>query len=110
MTDIFGIIQDLKDNSDVEYWGGLLDEFDQRLAELHKKIDGAKYTDWGLIALKAYQGDATAKSAMGDVFESDSDGKKITDEMALLYLIQPVLRHYMFRASNRAQEMGPPSS
>ena len=110
MTDIDALIRDLKDNSDVEYWGNLLDEFDQRLAELHKKIDGDKYTEWGLVALKAYKGDKAAKAAMGDVFEPSSDGKKITDEMALLYLIQPVLRHYMFRASNRAQEMGPPGA
>ena len=30
MADISTLIGDLKDNSDVEYWGGLLDEFDQR--------------------------------------------------------------------------------
>ena len=26
----------------------------------------------------------------------------------MLYLIQPVLRHYLFRATNRRQEQGPP--
>ena len=109
MTDISALIGDLKDNYDVEYWGSLLDEFDQRIADLHKKIDGEKYTEWGLLALKAYKGDEDAKAAMGSVFEPGSEGKKITDEMALLYLLQPVLRHYMFRASNRAQEMGPPN-
>ncbi len=109
MTDISTLTQDLKENYDVEYWGSLLDEFDQRLAELHKNIDGEKYTTWGLLALKAYQGDTPAKEAMDDVFESGSDGKKIMDEMALLNLVQPILRHYMFRASNRAQEMGPPA-
>jgi len=108
MTDISALIGDLKENYDVEYWGSLLDEYDQRLAELHKKIDGEKFTEWGLIALKAYQGDAAAKAAMAEVFEPGSDGKKIMDEMALLNLMLPVLRHYMFRASNRAQEMGPP--
>jgi hypothetical protein len=46
---------------------------------------------------------------MAEAFAPDSDNKKIIDEMALLYLVQPVLRHYMFRASNRAQEMGPPA-
>ena len=43
MTDIGALIHDLKNNSNVEYWGSLLDEFDQRLAELHKKIDGEKF-------------------------------------------------------------------
>jgi hypothetical protein len=109
MTDLASSLAELKENFDVEYWGSLLDEFDQRLAELHKNIDGEKYTEWGLLALKAYQGDAAAKAAMAEAFAPDSDNKKIIDEMALLYLVQPVLRHYMFRASNRAQEMGPPA-
>lgn len=109
MTDISALIGDLKDNHDVEFWGGLLDEFDQRVADLHKKIDGEKYTEWGLLALKAYQGDPDAKAAMNEMFEPGSDTKKIMDEMALLSLIQPIMRHYMFRASNRAQEMGPPA-
>ncbi len=112
MTDtsnISGLIGELKENYDVEYWGSLLDEFDQRLAELHKNVDGVKYTEWGLVALKAIQGDQEAKNMMGDILEPGSDIKKIIDEIALLYLVQPVLRHYLFRASNRAQEMGPPS-
>jgi|TARA_B100000315_G_scaffold260369_1_gene321192 hypothetical protein len=109
MTDISALIGDLKENYDVEYWGSLLDEFDQRLAELHKNIDGAKYTEWGLVALKAVQGDQEAKNIMADLLEPGSDDKKIVDEMALLYLVQPVLRHYLFRATNRAQEMGPPA-
>ena len=53
MTDLSSLIGDLKENYDVEYWGSLLDDYDQRLSELHKKIDGAKYTEWGLVALKA---------------------------------------------------------
>ena len=109
MTDISALIQDLQQNYDVEFWGSLLDDYDQRLAELHKNIDGKKYTEWGLVALKAIQGDADAKALMGGVLEPGSEDKKIVDEMALLYLVQPVLRHYMFRASNRAQEMGPPA-
>ncbi|MBT3916121.1 MAG: hypothetical protein HN731_09870 [Rhodospirillaceae bacterium] len=109
LSNISGLIGDLKENYDVEYWGSLLDEYDQRLAELHKNIDGAKYTEWGLVALKAIQGDAEAKSVMGEILEPGSEDKKMVDEMALLYLVQPVLRHYLFRASNRAQEMGPPA-
>ena len=92
----------------MEYWGTLLDEFDQRIATLHKTIDGGKYTEWGLLALKALKGDGTAKTLLNNQPPPGSDEKKIMDEMALLYLIQPVLRHYMFRASNRRQESGPP--
>ncbi len=109
MTDLSSLIGDLKENYDVEYWGSLLDDYDQRLSELHKKIDGAKYTEWGLVALKAIQGDAEAKSLMAEILAPGSDDKKIVDEMALLYLVQPVLRHYLFRATNKAQEMGPPA-
>jgi len=109
LSNISGLIGDLKENYDVEYWGSLLDEYDQRLAELHKNIDGTKYTEWGLVALKAIQGDEEAKKMMGEILEPGSEDKKIVDEMALLYLVQPVLRHYLFRASNRAQEMGPPA-
>ena len=108
-SQVSDLIGDLKENYDVEYWGSLLDKYDQRLAELHKNIDGAIYTEWGLVALKAIEGDAEAKTIMGDILAPGSEDKKIVDEMALLYLVQPVLRHYLFRASNRAQEMGPPA-
>lgn len=108
MTNPSSLSQDLQENYDVEYWGSLLDEYDQRLADLHKNIDGAKYKEWGLIALKAIQGNDEAKSLMPTLMPPNSDEKKIIDEMALLYLVQPILRHYLFRASNRAQEQGPP--
>ena len=62
MTNISEITRDLKDNNDVNYWGNLLDDYDKRLAELHIKIDATKYTEWGLVALKAIQGNKEAKT------------------------------------------------
>ncbi len=102
------LTNDLKNNYDVEYWGALLDEFEHRVAELHKSINGGKYTEWGLLALKALQGDDQAKTLLNGLPPADSEEKRIMDEMAMLYLIQPVLRHYLFRATNRRQEQGPP--
>jgi hypothetical protein len=107
MSNISAIAQDLNENYDVEYWGRLLDEYEQRLADLHKNIDGEKYKEWGLIALKAIQGNEEAKLLMPTLMAPNSNEKKIIDEMALLYLVQPIVRHYLFRASNRAHERSP---
>ena len=108
MTEIANLIKDLKNNNDLNYWGNLLDEYDKRLAELHSNIDASKYTEWGLVALKAIQGNKKAKILMSNIFDRDSDEKKIIDEMALIYLVQPIIRHHLYRASNRAQEqLGP---
>ncbi len=107
-AEIAELIDDLKNNYDVEYWGALLDEFEHRVAGLHKSIDGAKYTEWGLLALRALQGDNQAQSLLNGMPPAGSEEKKIMDEIALLYLVQPVLRHYLFRATNRRQEQGPP--
>ena len=104
MNEISSFIQDLKDNYDVNYWGKLLDEYDQRLTELHKTIDASKYTEWSLVALKAIQGNKKAKLLVANMLDPNSNEKKIIDEMALIYLVQPIIRHYMFRASNKAQE------
>ena len=109
MTDISKITRDLKDNNDVNYWGNLLDDYDKRLAELHIKIDATKYTEWGLVALKAIQGNKEAKTLMPTILGLDSDEKKIIDEMALIYLVQPIIRHYLYRASNQAQEQHGPN-
>ena len=109
MTDISDFIQDLKDNYDVNYWGNLLDEYDQRLTKLHKNINASKYTEWGLVALKAIQGNKEAKGLIPNILELNSDDKKIIDEMALIYLVQPIIRHYLFRASNRNQEQQGPN-
>lgn len=107
MADVETLIADLKANLDVDYWGDLLDKFDQRVAQLHGEIDGQKYTEWGLVALKALEGDADAKAMLNDLPAAGSDEKKIMDEMALLYLVQPILRHYLFRATNKRGEMPP---
>jgi hypothetical protein len=104
MTEISNFIQELKNNYDVDHWGKLLDEYDQRLTELHKNIDASKYTEWGLVALKAIQGNEDAKLLVSNMLEPDSNEKKIIDEMALIYLVQPIIRHYLFRASNKSQE------
>ena len=109
MTEISNFIQELKNNYDVNYWGKLLDEYDQRLTELHKSIDASKYTDWGLVALKAIQGNKEAKLLVSNMLEPTSNEKKIIDEMALIYLVQPILRHYLFRASNKTQEKHGPN-
>ncbi|MDP6925519.1 MAG: hypothetical protein QGG84_00330, partial [Rhodospirillales bacterium] len=100
VAEIAELIADLKNNYDVEYWGALLDEFEHRVAGLHKSIDGAKYTEWGLLALRALQGDNQAQSLLNGMPPASSEEKKIMDEIALLYLVQPVLRHYLFRATN----------
>jgi hypothetical protein len=104
MTEMPTFIQDLKNNYNVDYWSELLDKYDQRLTELHKDIDSSKYTEWALIALSANQGNNEAKSLVSNMLQPDSNEKKIIDEMALIYLIQPIIRHYLFRASNKAQE------
>ena len=104
MTETPNFILDLKNNYDVNYWSNLLDKYDQRLTELHKNINGSKYMDWGLVALKANQGDKEAKLLFPNMLQPDSTEKKIIDEMALIYLIQPIIRHYLFRASHKAQE------
>jgi hypothetical protein len=109
MTNISDFIQDLKDNYDVTYWGNLLDEYDQRLTELHKNINASKYTEWGLVAVKAIQGNKEAKTLIPNVLELNSSDKKIIDEMALIYLVQPIIRHYLFRASNKTQEQQGPN-
>ena len=109
MTVISEFIQDLKDNHDVNYWGNLLDEHEKRLAELHNIIDSSKYTEWSLVALKAIQGDEKAQTLMPNILDLNSNEKKIIDEMALIYLVQPIIRHYLYRASNRAQEQRGPS-
>jgi len=108
MTDISDFIQDLKNNRDVNFWAQLLDEYDQRLTELHKNIDSSKYTEWGLVALKAIQGNNRAKSLISNGLELNNIDKKILDEMALIYLVQPIIRHYLFRATNDAQEQHGP--
>ena len=109
MTEISNFIQELKNNYDVNYWGKLLDEYDQRLTVLHKSIDASKYTEWGLVALKAIQGNKEAKLLVSNMLEPTSNEKKIIDEMALIYLVQPIIRHYLFRASNKTQEKHGPN-
>jgi len=104
MTDIANVIKDLRNNYDVNFWSDLLDKHEHRLTELHEKINPTKYTEWGLVALKAIQGDDSAKSIFPTILATNSDEKKIIDEMALIYLVQPLIRHFLFRASNRAQE------
>ena len=104
MSEMPNFIQDLKNNYDVDYWSELLDKYDHRLTDLHKEIDSSKYTEWGLVALSANQGNNEAKSLVPHMLEPDGPEKKIIDEMALIYLIQPIIRHYLFRASNKAQE------
>ena len=104
MTEMPDLTQDLKDNYDVNYWSGLLDKYDQRLTELHKNLDSSKYTEWALVALKANQGNQEATLFLSKMLQPSSAEKKIIDEMALIYLIQPIIRHYLFRASNKAQE------
>ena len=104
MSEMPNFIQDLKNNYDVDYWSELLDKYDHRLTDLHKEIDSLKYTEWGLVALSANQGNNEAKSLVPQMLEPDGPEKKIIDEMALIYLIQPIIRHYLFRASNKAQE------
>ena len=109
MTEISNFIKDIKNNYDVNYWGQLLDEYDQRLTELHKNIDASKYIEWGLLALKASQGNKKAKSLLNNILEPNGADKKIIDEMALIYLVQPIVRHYLFRASNKTQEQHGPN-
>ena len=109
MTDISNFIKDLKDNRDVNFWGNLLDEYDQRLTVLHESINSSKYTEWGLVALKAIQGNSRAKSLIAYGLKLNDSDKKIMDEMALIYLVQPIIRHYLFRASNDAQEQHGPN-
>ncbi len=109
MTDPADIIKDLRDNYDINFWGDLLEKYEHRLTELHQKIDSTKYTEWGLVALKAIQGDDRAKSVVSKILAANSDEKKIIDEMALIYLIQPLIRHFFFRASNHAQEQKGPA-
>ena len=104
MTDISEFIKDLKDNLDVNFWSKLLDDYEQRLAELHKSINPLNYTEWALVALKAIEGNKEAKVLIANGLELKSNDKKIIDEMALIYLVQPIIRHYLFRASNYAQE------
>ena len=109
MIEISKFIQEHKNNYDVNYWGKLLDEYDQRLTELHKSIDASKYMEWGLVALQAIQGNEDAKLLISNMLEPNSNEKKIIDEMALIYLVQPIIRHYLFRASNIAQEQQRPN-
>ena len=75
-AEIAELIDDLKNNYDVEYWGALLDEFEHRVAGLHKSIDGAKYTEWGLLALQALQGDNQAQSLLNGMPPASSEEKK----------------------------------
>ena len=102
-------IEDLKNNFNEEHWAGLIDEFDQRIAELHKNIDFSSYSDWSLNALKAIQGDQSAKINMENLQNNNTKLKQSLDEMAILYLIQPILRHYCYRAINHKKEQSPQS-
>ena len=102
-------IEDLKNNINEEHWARLIDDFDQRIAELHKNIDFPSYSDWSLSALQALQGDQGAKLTMENVQNNNEELKHSLDEMAMLYLIQPMLRHYLYRSINHNKENNPPS-
>ena len=97
--------QDLTENNDANFWGDLLDEQEFRITNLHKQLNWEKYMEWGLTALKAQKNDDSAKSLLPTILAADKEMKKIIDEIALIYLTQPVIRHFLFRATNKSKEL-----
>lgn len=96
-------LADLADNTDPAFWGGKLDALEARLTELHKRLDGRNYTRWGLLALKALDGDTEAAKRLSDWPAQDPEQKRLLDELSLINLTLPVVRHFHFRAINRAR-------
>ncbi|MDH5749449.1 MAG: hypothetical protein OEY85_09065 [Rhodospirillales bacterium] len=95
------LVKDLADNTDPKFWSDKLDELETRVGFLLDRLSGPEYTEWGLLAVKALEGDRAAADRLGQWPPAGSELKDFMNELSLIYLTLPVVHRYGFRAESQ---------
>ncbi len=99
-------LKDLADNTDAKFWYDKLDELEARVAFLLERLSGPDYTEWGLFALKALEGDQVAAERLSQWPPPGSELKDFMNELSLVNLALPVVRRNCYRAEGGKQPPG----
>lgn len=100
------LIKDMAGNTDAKFWYDKLDQLEARVSVLLERLSGPEYTEWGLFALKALEGDQAAAERLSQWPPPDSELKDAMNELSLVNLALPVVRRNCYRAESGKQPPG----